>query len=175
MSAAKARPEERTPARSSRPAVTTRVVPSFATSFRAEPLEQEAAEQRAEADADRRHRRPDPDRLAALLAREHVRDDRQRRRHDQRAADAHHRADGDQLVRALDDEHAQAAAAEQREAGLERVLAAEAVAERAHRQEQVGEDEHVGVDDPPQRRRRGVEVLLQARQRHVQDGVVEPE
>ena len=74
-----------------------------------------------------------------------------------------------------DDEHAEAAAAEQGETDLQGVLAAEAVAERAHRQEQAGEDEHVGVDDPLERRRRGVEVLLQARQGDVQDGVVEPD
>ena len=59
--------------------------------------------------------------------------------------------------------------------GLERALAPEAVAERAHGQEQAGEDEQVGVDDPLQRRVRRVEVLLQARQGDVEDRVVEPD
>ena len=54
-----------------------------------EPLEQQAADERAEADADARDRRPDADRLRALLAREDVHDHRQRRGHDHRPADAH--------------------------------------------------------------------------------------
>ena len=64
-----------------------------------EPLEQQAADERAEADADAGDRRPDPDRLAALLAREDVDDHRQRRRHDHRAADAHHGAQHDRAAR----------------------------------------------------------------------------
>ncbi len=99
-----------------------------------EPRQQQAAAQRAEADADCGERRPDPDRLAALLAREDVRDDRQRRGHDQCPSNTHGSADGDQLVRGVDDEHGQARAAEEHEAGLEGPLAAEAIAESAHRQ-----------------------------------------
>jgi hypothetical protein len=57
-------------------------------------VQEQAAEQRAETDADRRHSGPDADRLAPLLAREDVHDDRERGRHDQRGAQAHHRADG---------------------------------------------------------------------------------
>ena len=45
---------------------------------------------------------------------------------------------------------------------VERALAAEAVAERAGGQQQAGEDEHVGVDDPLQLRARRVEVALRA-------------
>jgi hypothetical protein len=52
---------------------------------------------------------------------------------------------------------------------------AEAVAERAHRQQQPGEDQEVRVDDPLQGRAGGTELLLQARQRDVEDGVVEPD
>ena len=46
--------------------------------------------------ADARQRGPDPDRPAALPAFEHVRDDRERRREDRGAADAHQRAEGDE-------------------------------------------------------------------------------
>ena len=65
-----------------------------------EVLEQEAAGDRAEADAEAGHAGPDADRLAPLgRVGEHVGDDRQRRRHDERAADAHERPGGDQLRR----------------------------------------------------------------------------
>ena len=128
-----------------------------------------------EADADGRHARPDADRLAALLAREDVRDDRQGRGHDQRPADAHHGTNEDELVGGLDEEDAEAGAAEQQQTGLQRALAAEAVAERAHRQQQAGEDEQVRVDDPLQRRAGRAELLLQRGQRDVEDGVVEPD
>ena len=56
-----------------------------------EVLEQEAAGDRTERVADARDRGPHADRLAPLLGREDVGDDRQRRRHDERAADAHER------------------------------------------------------------------------------------
>ena len=128
-----------------------------------EVLEQQAAEERAEADADRGHAGPDADRLAALLAREDVGDDRQRRRHDQRAADAHGGADGDELRRTESTRRtARLAPPNSASPALQRALAAEAVAERAHRQQQAGEHEQVGVDDPLQRRAGGVEMLLQA-------------
>jgi hypothetical protein len=113
--------------------------------------------------------------FARSLAREDVGDDREGRGHDQRAADAHQDADGDQLVRGVDDEHAQARAAEQQEAELERPLAAEPVAEGAHREQQPGEGQQVGVDHPLERRAGGVELLLEARQGDVQDRVVEPD
>ena len=54
-------------------------------------------------------------------------------------------------------------------------LAAEAVAERAGGEQQAGEDEHVGVDDPLQLGAGCAEVALERRQRDVEDGVVEPD
>ena len=56
-----------------------------------EVLEQEATGERPERDADAGGAGPHADRPTALLRREDVGDDRQRRRHDQRAADAHER------------------------------------------------------------------------------------
>ena len=140
-----------------------------------EVLEQQAADERAEADADRGRAGPDADRLSALVAREDVRDDRQRRRHDQRAADAHDRPDGDELSRGLDEEDRQAREAEQRDACLQGALAAEAIAERAEREKQAGERHQVRVDHPLQRRAGCIEVLLQGRQGDVEDRVVEPD
>ena len=50
-------------------------------------------------------------------------------------------ADGDELRRGLDEEDGEARQTEERDAGLQRALAAEAIAERAHREQQAGEDE----------------------------------
>ena len=58
--------------------------------------------------------------------------------------------------------------AEDRQADEQCALAPEAVAERAGGQQQTGEDERVGVDDPLQRRGAGVELALQRRQGDVQ-------
>ena len=57
----------------------------------------------------------------------------------------------------LDEEDGEAREAEERDAGLQRALAAEAVAEHAEREQQAGEGDEVGVDHPLQassRRRR---------------------
>ena len=81
----------------------------------------------------------------------------------------------DHLVGRVGDEGAEAGEAEDRDAGLERALAPEAVAERAEHEQQPGEDEQVGVDHPLQLRRRGVELVLQRRQGDVEDRVVEPD
>ena len=61
------------------------------------------------------------------------------------------------------------------EPDLERPRATEPVAERAHRQEQAGEDEDVGVDHPLELGRRRREGPLDRRQGDVEDGVVEPD
>jgi len=105
----------------------------------------------------------------------HVGDDRQGGGHDQRAADAHHRADRDELAGGLDQEDGEAGAAEEDEAALKGELAAEAVAERAQGEQQAGEHQQVAVDHPLQRRGRRVELLLQAREGDVEDRVVEPD
>ena len=85
------------------------------------------------------------------------------------------RTNEDELVGGVDEQDAEAGPAEQQQPGLQRALAAEAVAERAHRQQQAGEHEQVRVDDPLQRRAGRAELLLQRGQRDVEDGVVEPD
>src|SRR5262249_38066381 len=89
--------------------------------------------------------------------------------------DPHDRADGDQLLRAADQEDHHARTAEERQPDLQSELAAEAIAESPHRQEQAGEDEQVAVHDPLQGRGGGVECIAKARQPAVQPRVVEPE
>jgi len=84
------------------------------------------------------------------VRREDVDDDRERRRHDERAGGAHDRTAGDDLPH-LGGERRQAGTdEEEHETELERALAPEAVAERAGREEQTGEDERIDGDDPLQ-------------------------
>ena len=64
-----------------------------------EVLDQEAAGERPEGAAETGDAGPGADGLAPLVGGEEVGDDRQRGRHDQRAADAHERPGGDQLAR----------------------------------------------------------------------------
>ena len=59
--------------------------------------EERAADQRPEAATGAGEARPDGDRLGAFVRREDVDQDRQRRRHDERRADAHHATADDQL------------------------------------------------------------------------------
>ena len=112
-------------------------------------LEQEPAADRAERDADAGDRGPERDRAAALLGREHVGDDRQRRRHDERAADAHERAGRRSAGSAM------SANAESSEPSPKTTmpncsapLPPEAVAEAARGEQQAREHERVRVDHP---------------------------
>ena len=114
-----------------------------------EVLEQQAAGDRADGHGETGEAGPDGDRPAPLAGiAEHVGQDRQRRRHDQRAADAHERPAGDQVDGRRRQRRRGRADGEQHDADLQGALAAEAVAEAARREQQAGEDERVGVDDP---------------------------
>ena len=115
-----------------------------------EVLEQQAGGDRAERTTDAGERRPDRDRLRALVEREAVHDDREGRRHDERGADAHHGAGGDELARVVGLAGDEAGEAEHDEAELQRALATEPVAEGAGREQHAGEDQGVGVEDPLQ-------------------------
>ena len=139
-------------------------------------LDQPAAGDRADGDAEPGDGRPAPIAFGRSSGGEDGGDDRQRRRHDERAADAHQRARGDQHL------GARRPGADRPSRGRrsarpkrERALAAEAVAERARGEQQTGEDQHVGVDDPLQLGARRAEVALEGGQGDVEDGVVEPD
>ncbi len=71
-----------------------------------------------------------------------------RRRHDRRRTDAHHGAQGDQLCRVAREHAEPGRDAEHRQAAREQLPPAEPVAERAGEQQQTGEHDGVGVDDP---------------------------
>jgi hypothetical protein len=82
-------------------------------------------------------------------------------------------AGGDQHVRRPGQRGPDRPGGEDRHPGEERALAPEAVADAAAGQEQPGEDEDVGIDDPLQLAPGGREVAREGRQGHVEDRVVE--
>ncbi len=138
-----------------------------------EVLEQPAAGHRADGDSHAGHGGPDGDGLPPLPAvGEHVGDDRQRGGHDQRAADAHQGPGADELVGAVGQRRQDRPDAHDRQADGEGAAAAEAVAERAHRQQQAGEHQDVGVHDPLELAGRRPELALEAGDGHVDDRVV---
>ena len=125
------------------------------------------------------HAGPQPDGLGPLPGvGEHVGQDGERRRHDEGTACAHARPGEDQDVGRFGERREQRSGAEHGEADDEAAVTSEAVTEAPCRQEQPGEDDGVGVDDPLQLARRGAEASLggllgQCRQGDVEDGVVE--
>ena len=123
-----------------------------------EVLEQESSADRPQRDADAGDRGPVGDRATPLFGREHVGDERQRARHDERAADSHDRPGRDQLLGRRGERREQRAGAEHDHAELQRTLAAEAVAEAARREQQTREHERVRVDHPLELAERRVEI-----------------
>ncbi len=138
----------------------------------------EVTQQQSTGDGAERHSEagepgPDGDRPAALAwVAEHVGQDRQRRRHDQRPADAHERSARDQVGGRRRQCRRRRADGEQDDAGLQRALATEAVTDAAGRQQQPCEHEGVGIDDPLDLAVGGTEIADQRGDRHVEDRVV---
>ena len=136
-------------------------------------FEQESAHHRADGDAETGEAGPHGDGPAALLrVAEDVGEDRQRGGHDQRAADAHEGTGEDQLVGRLGQRGGDRAHPEQDDADLQGALSAESVGQAAGGEEQTGEDEDVGVDDPLDLAVAGAEVGHQRGDGHVEDRVV---
>ncbi len=137
-------------------------------------LEQEAAEQRSDRRAHRRHGTPDADGQRPLPpVGEDLPQDRQRRRHDHGAADAEQRAGRDQHLGVVGQGRERGGDAEERVAEQQDPSAAHPVAQRAEEDQQRGADERVDVDDPEQFDGAGPEVLGDGGDRHVQHGRVE--
>ena len=125
-------------------------------------------------DAGAAGRGPCGDRLGTFAGiAEHVDEDRQCGRHDQRAADAHDAAAGDQRGRRAGGGGDDRAGEERGQAGEERVSATEAVTEASGGEEQTGEHDGVGGDDPLQLGRAGAEVADEPGHGDVDDGVVD--
>ena len=117
----------------------------------AQPAGEDPAEQHAGGAAGARHRAPDPERTVALGAlRERGRDDRQRRRRDDRGAEALHRAGGDQPSLGLGDPAGERGQREQHQADHEHPPAPEQVGQPAAEQQEAAEGQRVGVHHPGQ-------------------------
>ena len=101
---------------------------------------------------------PEPDRQRALAALgEDIGNQGQSGREDHRRAETHHAARRDQLPRRSGQSADSGCHAKECESGKQDAFAPDAVAETAGCQQQGREDEGVGVDDPLQRDRRGVQ------------------
>src|SRR5205807_2134104 len=117
------------------------------------------------------HARPDGDGPSPFVHGEDIGEDGQGGRHHEGAADAHDRPADDQLVGGVADAGKERAQAEDGEADVESALAPEAVAQGSAREQQPGEDEAVGVDDPLQLGVGGLDVAHQGGDGDVQGGV----
>ncbi|MFN8140793.1 MAG: hypothetical protein U0R29_00500 [Solirubrobacterales bacterium] len=136
-------------------------------------LDQEAAEDRADRQGQSRNPGPGPDRLAALMGREGVGDDRKRAGHHESGADALKHAAGDQGEVAGREAGRGRSDGEDDHAEGEGLAAAEDVTDPAADRQQHRERERVAVDDPFEAGDRGVEVALNRGEGDVDDGVVE--
>jgi hypothetical protein len=140
----------------------------------AQRLGQHAAQQCARRAADRPHRAPQAERPVALQPLgEAGGEDRQRRRSDDRPAEPLRRARGDQRELVLGQTARERGEREQDEAAGEHLAPAEQIGGAAAEQQEAGERERVGVDDPGERRGREAEVVRDRRQRDVHDRHVE--
>ena len=133
-------------------------------------LEQQPGGEQAEHRARAGHADPGADRLAALLLREGAGDDRQGGGHDQGGADAHQPAQPDQRRGRGGQRRQAGAGGEDGQAGHQDRLAAVAVTECPGGQQQPGEHQGVGVDDPLELAHRRVGGGGHVGQRHVQGG-----
>ena len=97
---------------------------------------------------------------------------RHRRGHQRRAADAEDRAGGDQRLGAVRVGRDQGGGAEGGGAEQQEPAAADAVAQRAHRHQQAGQDEAVDVEDPQLLGAARLQVGADRRDREVEDGHV---
>ena len=92
-------------------------------------------------------------------------------RHDQRRSDPHGGPGGDELARGAGERGQRRCDPEDDKAGVESEATAVTVAESAGCEQQSGEHQAVGVDDPLQSAGTGVQVPDERRQGHVQRGV----
>lgn len=134
-----------------------------------EVLQQDPTGERTEHRAEATHAGPDPDGTRSLVHREHIGDDRQCGGHDQRTPDAHAGPGDHERASRGREGGGDGRTTEDREPDLQCPAATETIAETARGQQQTGEHQGVGVNDPLQVTRGGVEVLLDGGQGHVED------
>ena len=136
-------------------------------------LKEEAPRDRPDGDRDSHHRRPDADRSGTLLGvGKDVDENGERCREDQRCANAHEGSGADQLTRRGRQCRKPRGASEEQEAELKRTLTSKSIAEMPHREQECGENEGVGIDDPLQLGGSRPELSVERGQRDVHDRVV---
>ncbi len=138
-----------------------------------DPLDDRTADHRAERDRQAADTAPGPEREPAPLRWDRGRQDRERQRQHDRAAEALQRPRTDQRTRAWGERRKGRGDREDRQADAEQPAAAEAIAERGAGQEQHGERQRVGVDGPLELFERRAEILADHRQGGGHDEVVE--
>ena len=137
------------------------------------PLDEPSAEERADGARDPAEARPGAHRRRAVGPVERGGDEGEAPGCEQRAADALQRPRRDQDLGGGGQAAGERRQREPRHADEEDPLAAEVVAERATEQDQRRQRQRVGVDRPLQIAEPGVEVVPDARQRHVDDRAVD--
>ena len=136
-------------------------------------LDDGPTDERARGDGEAGDPRPGAEGRTALLGREGRREDRQRQRHHDRAADSLHGPRGDQRLHRRRQRGRCGRGREQTEPEDEHTAAAEAVAERCPGEQEDGEGERVGVHRPLELLDRRAEVGADHGQRGRDDEVVE--
>ena len=136
-------------------------------------VDQIAAQQRSDGRGDAARARPGADGRATPLFRKTRADQRQTAWHQQRTADALHRACRDQLPHVAGQRAAERGQREQRHAQGEHAAPPEAVAQRAADQQQRREEEGIGLDHPLRLESGGAQVGLDRRQRDVDHRAVD--
>lgn len=130
-------------------------------------VEQDPAHDRADREAGSAEDGPQRDRLGPFALIEQHGEDRERRRKEHRCADAHERAQPDELRRRRREGSGERAASEHREAREEHRLAAVTIREPAAEQQQARDHNRVRVDDPLQIVNVGLQINREERQRHI--------
>jgi hypothetical protein len=136
-------------------------------------LEQPPANHGAQDDPKPSHPGPHRDRTATLPALEHIGHDGEGRRHNQRTPDTHHGPRPDQGIGRVGECRGDRAQSEDDQTDGQRQLAAEAITESTHGEQQAGEHQDVGVDHPLQLARCRPELSNQSGEGDIEDGVVE--
>ena len=102
-----------------------------------------------------------------------LREDRQGARHQGGGAHPHDGAGGGEALRAAREGRQRRTGPEHHEAAHEDPLPSHAVAQGPKGEQKSGEDDGIGVDDPLQLSRCGVQAANDRRQRHVENGAVQ--
>ena len=130
-------------------------------------IDQPTAEHRTERHGDGRCGGPRSDGLAALALLERCADDRQTPRHQQRAANALDRTGHDQLANTPGKSAPDRRCRKQRNTPGEHAATTEAVTRSATDEEQCGQEQGVGLDDPLNVGEARGKLALQRRERHI--------